>query len=603
MTQKKSALLELSFCIPVLNRLSDLKTTLKKNLLDNINHSNLIEFIVVCFDDDDACENWIKNNFQKELESNYLRFYKIQNLKEWHFGIAKNKFKNLIRGKIYASLDGDNFTGKNAGIEIIKLFRENNYKCILHQFQGEWGDGTCGRIAIPRQEYIDIGYDESFLPRQWDDLDIILTTLSQRKYLTYISYKNKAIHKKSNSFKNFIFENNIAIKSIELKDKTPTSQNSAINNKNSNYLNQDIKLKHFQYFNSHSSFFKNSTNEELQKKYISVLNFTQKLMIKNIEINTLKNLFLNSLNENEPITNSNSIVLVSCIRNEPNLHRWIEHYESLGVTHFLIVDDGSTPAIKELIHSEKIWIWTPKAGKFRYSKAYWIELLIRSYAKNNWILTVDSDEYLELPKKENSQNHSLISLIKEAEKQNINYFPGLLIDLVPGPKYATQIKQKKELPLEAFDHYFFTDLDPCENYKSNRSVKWSYGSNPHIGFRVDVRYWLNQSFDSLRKFPLFKMNDSLHLNQGFHDIICNNEGISADSLNKKHLILIKHYKFYNLQKDINDPSLRPLNAYYHITQKNIAKLREELFENLLKSSTCDKIYPFSEKDKHFNFHF
>lgn len=596
--------IELSFCIPILNRLSDLKKTLKKNLEDNIDHANIIEFIVICFDNDNKCEDWIKTNFQEELRTNYLRFYKAHNLEEWHFGKAKNQFKKLMQGKIYASLDGDNFTGKNAGIEIINIFRENNYRCLLHQFRGEWGDGTCGRVALSKQDYIDIGYDESFLPRQWDDLDIILTTLSQKNDLTYISYKNNAIHKKSKSFRDFILENNISINSIELNNSNLMQQNSAVNNKNSNYLNEDIKLKHFQYFNSYSSFFKNSTIEELQTKYISVLNFTQHLMIKNIEAHSLKNLFLNSLNKNKPLTTPNSIVLVSCIRNEPNLHKWIEYYESLGVTHFFIVDDGSSPAIKDLVHSDKVWIWSPKAGKFRYSKAYWLELLIRAYANNNWILTVDSDEYIELPKKmdNKSHNHNLTSLIKEAEKQNIKYFPGLLIDLVPGPKYTAHIQQKKELPQEAFDHYYFTESDACENYKSNKSVIWSYGSNPNFGFRVDLRYWLNKTFDSLRKFPLFKMNESLHLNQGFHDLIYNNKGISADNLNKDYLILVKHYKFYNLQKDIKNPNLRPLNAYYHTTQKNIATLREKLFESLLKASTCSKIYPISNTDEHFRSH-
>jgi hypothetical protein len=57
----------LSFCVPVMNRLSDIQATLRRNLDDNINERHQIEFIVVCFDKDDKAAKWVKENFQEEL--------------------------------------------------------------------------------------------------------------------------------------------------------------------------------------------------------------------------------------------------------------------------------------------------------------------------------------------------------------------------------------------------------------------------------------------------------------------------------------------------------------------------------------------------------
>ena len=67
---------KISFCITCMNRFSQLKTTLKKNLNNNKKFSKDIEFIIVNFIIDKESykiHNFIINNFKTEIKSNYLK--------------------------------------------------------------------------------------------------------------------------------------------------------------------------------------------------------------------------------------------------------------------------------------------------------------------------------------------------------------------------------------------------------------------------------------------------------------------------------------------------------------------------------------------------
>jgi len=519
----------LSFCVPVMNRLSDIQATLRKNLEDNIEDRHRIEFIVVCFDKNDDTANWVNDNFQEELGFGYLRFIKSNRLGNWHFGKAKNCFRDYINGKIYASLDGDNFTGPGGGRHIIDVFEENNFDCVFHQFQGEWGDGTCGRISMTAEDYRNIGYDDDFLPRQWDELDALLSILVQRPSHRYVCYRGKSIAQKSQPFARFFSENKTKIQTIELDPSLDplmrASTRVAVGQNNNNYVQDDDRLKYSSIFNHLTSFFKNTDNDVLRNRYVAELVDVQRIMADRLDIVLLLNWFLFPTRSHEPKPSKGDIVLTACIRNESHLDEWIDHYRALGVTYFLLVDDGSSEPIAERVSSKDVWVWTPKCGRFRFSKAFWLELLLRRYACGLWAITADSDEYLDLPL-DTDPSHTITPLRKftdRAANKNIRYFAGLLLDLVPGPESLPDIRAGKVLPRSAFNRYQLRPSGAPNAYKQNNTVKWSYGEYADLAYRIDIRYRLNRSFDSLRKFPLFLMGSDIHLNQGFHDLIIGGE--------------------------------------------------------------------------------
>ena len=74
-----------------MNRLYQLKQTLRKNLDDNVKFKNEIDFILVDFNSNDNIINYIKTNFKNELEDGYLKFYHTKDLQYWKSPIAKNK--------------------------------------------------------------------------------------------------------------------------------------------------------------------------------------------------------------------------------------------------------------------------------------------------------------------------------------------------------------------------------------------------------------------------------------------------------------------------------------------------------------------------------
>ena len=579
--------IQLSFCIPVMNRLGDLKATLRKNLDDNIEQRSEIEFLIVCFDKNQDTSNWINANFSTELESGYLRFVQSKVLTSWHFGKAKNAFHGLTRGRIYASLDGDNFTGKNGGRHIIDVFAAHDGNCVFHQFQGDWGDGTCGRLSLTMADYDEIGYDDDFLPRQWDELDAILSTLVRHPERRYVCYTGKSITRKSHPFARFLNENSHFVRIVEIDSATdPLARketDAAVGQHKTNYVQDDERLKYSSIFNHLTSFYKNCNSSTLRIKYANELVDVQRLMAECIDPQVLIDWFLTPQDTTSPTLDTADIVLAACIRNEDDIEAWQSHYRRLGVTHFLLIDDNSDNPIVQRVSSLDTAVWRPHCGRFRYSKAFWIEILLRNFAAGCWVLTVDSDEYLDLPipkpaldGQDRQESRPLRLLTQYAEQEQIDHFAGVLIDLAPGPESFNELREGHHLSRERFSHFQFRPLMDLPTYRKHNSVAWSYGPRADWAYRLDIRFRVNRAFDSLRKFPIFKMSQDIHLNQGFHDLIINGEKRSWRALDRKDLLLIRHYKLFNSQRDSINPESRPAESYHPDTENNLKRLRENL---------------------------
>jgi glycosyltransferase involved in cell wall biosynthesis len=176
----------LSFCITCKNRLYQIKQTLPQNLEDNRISKDIVEFVLVDFGSTDGLQEWIADNFVNEIEEGYLKYYYTEELSSWHTSIAKNTSHMLAQNAIVVNLDCDNFTGKEGGVFVIeKMIKYGWDKIILHQFGNEYGDGTHGRIAISKANFIKLGgYDESFEPAGYQDNDMLIRAQLMR--LNYI---------------------------------------------------------------------------------------------------------------------------------------------------------------------------------------------------------------------------------------------------------------------------------------------------------------------------------------------------------------------------------------------------------------------------------
>jgi predicted glycosyltransferase involved in capsule biosynthesis len=158
-----------------MKRFEHIVQTLPINIQDNEKYSDIIEFVVVDFiiDGDRRLQNFIQNNFKKELESGYLKYFSTTKMKYFHMSTCKNTAHRLSTGEILVNLDADNYTGKHGGKVVLDIFKNNKRDIFLHQMYQPIS-GNFGRISYYRESFFGIGgYDESFLPTGMQDIDLM----------------------------------------------------------------------------------------------------------------------------------------------------------------------------------------------------------------------------------------------------------------------------------------------------------------------------------------------------------------------------------------------------------------------------------------------
>lgn len=106
-----------------------------------------------------------------------LLSFRTEQPTSFHMSQAKNAAHRLAmrrRPDVLFNLDADNFLHRDTLTALADLFsrRQDVY---LHNWSGQWGDGSMGRIALRAQDWLRIGgYDETLLPMSWQDADLMI---------------------------------------------------------------------------------------------------------------------------------------------------------------------------------------------------------------------------------------------------------------------------------------------------------------------------------------------------------------------------------------------------------------------------------------------
>lgn len=166
---------KLTFVMALMNRKHQIEQTLLKNLEDNWEDRDDVEFVLMDISSKDGFREWLKSqDLKKYTECGYLRCYETDIISEWHASIGKNTATHQAHGRIVVTLDCDNFTGFRGGKYVIEQFEKHDYNCVVHQFDWKFKNGNFGRIAITKNKFNEIGgYDQSLLPMGYQDWDII----------------------------------------------------------------------------------------------------------------------------------------------------------------------------------------------------------------------------------------------------------------------------------------------------------------------------------------------------------------------------------------------------------------------------------------------
>ena len=122
------------------------------------------------------------------------------------------------------------------------------------------------------------------------------------------------------------------------------------------------------------------------------------------------------------------------MRNERvRLAYFLRYYRNLGVSHFLIVDNGSDDgSIEFLKNQDDVSLWTTEHGykRARYG-ADWLNWLQMKYGHGHWTLVVDPDEFLVYPF---CDTRPLPALCDWLDASSIRSFSAMLLDMYPkGP--------------------------------------------------------------------------------------------------------------------------------------------------------------------------
>lgn len=200
-------------------------------------------------------------------------------------------------------------------------------------------------------------------------------------------------------------------------------------------------------------------------------------------------------------SNTNRILAVCAMHNSNILIRpYIEHYNSIGVSDFVFIDNNSNDNSIELIQNHndnttRIDLWHTY-DKFDGFKAMgWKQRLFDYYGLNRWYLNLDIDEHLVYPDCEKIDIHSVAARVRKIGHKTVS---SMLVDMYSNTDVRTPHAISDLLSLRSTYNYFDKNT-----YFAQSSEKYNY------------RIWggpRTRKFNrhpSLQKYPLAYVDASM----------------------------------------------------------------------------------------------
>lgn len=197
---------------------------------------------------------------------------------------------------------------------------------------------------------------------------------------------------------------------------------------------------------------------------------------------------------------SDGILSFTTLRNERiRLPYFLEYYRSLGIDHFLMVDNGSDDGSREyLAEQPDVSLWTTtasyKASRFGVD---WLTGLQRRHAHGHWCLTVDPDEFFIYPF---CETRSVRALTDWLDSSGIRSFSAMLLDMYPKGQIGAQPYREGQDPFEIAQWFDAGNYAISVNHKFGNL--WIQGGPRARAFFIDKP----KLAPALNKVPLVKWN-------------------------------------------------------------------------------------------------
>jgi hypothetical protein len=157
---------------------------------------------------------------------------------------------------------------------------------------------------------------------------------------------------------------------------------------------------------------------------------------------------LRSVQDRTSAIRRNDILVFSTLRNERLRLAWfLKYYRDLGVTHFLMVDNGSDDGSAEYLAAQpdvSLWSTDRSYKKARYG-VDWLNRLQRKHGVGHWCLVVDVDEFLVYPF---CDTRPLRALTDWLDASAIKSFGAMLLDMYPKGPIDAQPYSEGQDPFE-----------------------------------------------------------------------------------------------------------------------------------------------------------
>lgn len=140
-------------------------------------------------------------------------------------------------------------------------------------------------------------------------------------------------------------------------------------------------------------------------------------------------LSLKAASNNTNNIKSNDILLFCCLRNEKRrMPFFCNYYRSLGVNHFLFIDNGSADGFSDWARSqEDISVWyTERSYKNSNFGMEWCNHLLTKYGTGHLCVTVDPDEFLVYPSCSSRSLAQLGQHLRDSRKETMT---ALMLDM------------------------------------------------------------------------------------------------------------------------------------------------------------------------------
>lgn len=158
----------ISFCTACHNRAHQLKAVFSANLGIVLAEPG-VQWVILNYNSRDDLHEFLSRRIAKS--GGKIIYLRETSARHWHASVAKNIAHKAADGEIVMNLDCDNFIG-----DAVQKIRSAPVPIsgVLHLWSGDHGDGTYGRIALSKDQFLTAGgYDERFFPMGYQDTDLL----------------------------------------------------------------------------------------------------------------------------------------------------------------------------------------------------------------------------------------------------------------------------------------------------------------------------------------------------------------------------------------------------------------------------------------------